>query len=204
MAVPKKARGGDGKFAPSIETAERDAEACRLRVRAMSFPEIAKTLGYADASHAAQAVARTLRATVEEPAAEVRKTELARLDDMYTAALAVLERMHVTVSQGRVVQHRVAGTGTWDPESRTWVGAEWVDLADDAPVLSAIDRLLKIQERRARLLGLDAPVKHEVRNVDAVDAEIEQLVARLAAGGQGPVAAEAPARTEAGGVPHSG
>lgn len=193
-----KPRGGDGKFTHSIETAERDAEACRLRVRAMSYPAIAKALGFADASHAAQAVSRALRATVEEPAAEVRKTEIERLDGMYQAALDVLERMHVTVSQGRVVQHRVAGTGTWDPETRTWVGAEWVDLADDGPVLQAIDRLLKIQERRARLLGLDAPVKHEVRNVDALDAEIEQLVARLAAGGKAETPAEAPAGTRPG------
>lgn len=191
--VVRKARGGDGKFTASIETAQRDAEACQLRQRGMSYPQIAKALGYSEASHASQAVARALRATVEEPAAEVRKTELARLDDMYRAALEVLERMHVTVSQGRVVQHRVAGTGTWDPETRTWVDAEWVDLADDAPVLQAIDRLLKIQERRARLLGLDAPVKHEVRNVDALDAEIEQLVARLAAGSKAEVAPEAPA-----------
>jgi len=185
------ARGGNGKFCKDPRTTARDAEACRLRQRGMSYPEIAKELGYSEASHASQAVSRVLRATVEEPGAEVRKTELARLDAMHRAALDVLERMHVTVSQGRVVQHRVAGTGTWDPEARIWVDAEWVDLADDAPILSAIDRLLKIQERRARLLGLDAPVKHEVRNVDAVDAEIEHLVARLAAGGQGPVAAEA-------------
>lgn len=168
-------RGGNGRYSKSLSSAERDAEACRLRVRAMSYAQIAKQLGYADEGHAYQGVSRALRATVEEPAAEVRKTELERLNNLYEAALAILERMHVTVSQGRVV----------------YLGD--LPLADDAPALAAIDRLLKIQERRARLLGLDAPVKHEVRNVDALDAEIEQLVARLATGSKAEVAPEAPA-----------
>lgn len=187
--------GGNGQFVKSADTAERDAEACRLRTRGLSYREIAAALGYDGEGSAYNAVKRSLNATLAEPAEEVRKTELQRLDDLYRAALAVLERMHVTVSNGRVVQHRVAGTGTWDAEAGRWVDAEWVDLADDAPVLAAIDRLLKIQERRARLLGLDAPVKHEVRNVDALDAEIEHLVARLAAGSKTEVATKAPAGT---------
>jgi hypothetical protein len=37
-----------------------------------------------------------------------------------------------------------------------------VALEDDAPVLAAVDRLLRIQERRAKLLGLDAPVRADV------------------------------------------
>jgi hypothetical protein len=32
-------------------------------------------------------------------------------------------------------------------------------LADDAPVLNAVDRLVKISESRRKLLGLDAPAK---------------------------------------------
>jgi hypothetical protein len=51
------------------------------------------------------------------------------------------------------------------------------------PVLQAIDRLLKIQERRARLLGLDAPTQHRVNvlSEDAIDAEIARLEAELRA-----------------------
>lgn len=170
-------RAGNGKYSKDPETAARDAEACRLRARALSYAEIAKQLGYVDEGHAYQAVKRALLATVAEPAEEVRKHELQRLDNLYKLALQIAERAHVVVSQGRVV----------------YLGDS--PLEDDGPALQAVDRLLKIQERRARLLGLDAPVKHEVRNVDAVDAEIEQLVARLGARGQGPVAAEAPAGT---------
>lgn len=175
--MPGGLRGGNGKFTADPDTAERDAEACRLRARALSYAEIAKRLGYVDESHAHRAVQRALKATVQEASDELRAVELKRLDGLYRLALKVAERAHVTVSNGRVVH----------------LGD--LPLQDDAPALAAIDRLLKIQERRARLLGLDAPVKHEVRNVDAVDAEIEQLVARLAAGGQNPAPAETPPGT---------
>ena len=137
-------RGGDGKFTRSADTAERDAEAARLRTRGWDYPRIAEHLGFAGRSGAYAAVQRALKLTVEEPAAEVRAMELERLDRLYEAAVGVLERHHVTVSQGRVVQ------------------LDGEPLPDDGPVLQAIDRLLKIQERRARLLGLDAAQKMDV------------------------------------------
>jgi len=43
----------------------------------------------------------------------------------------------------------------------------------------AVDRCLAIMQRRARLLGLDAPTKHEVMTIDAIDAEIARLEAEL-------------------------
>jgi hypothetical protein len=48
---------------------------------------------------------------------------------------------------------------------------------------------LKVMERRARLLGLDAPVKSQVTVTDQLDSEIEKLVAQLA----GDSAADQPA-----------
>ena len=85
-----------------------------------------------------------LKAIVEEPAAEVRQLELDRLDAMYDAAIKVLEAEHVTVSQGKVVM------------------LDGEPLKDDAPVLRAIETLLKIQQRRAALLGLDAKTQHDM------------------------------------------
>jgi len=46
------------------------------------------------------------------------------------------------------------------------VKMEGQPLEDDGPVLSAIDTILKIESRRAKLLGLDAPVKTDL-NVNA-------------------------------------
>jgi hypothetical protein len=58
-----------------------------------------------------------------------------------------------------------------------WDGAP---LLDDAPVLAAVDRLLKVQERRAKLLGLDVPVKRQVEvdgglRYEVVGVDLDQL-----------------------------
>jgi hypothetical protein len=133
---------GPGGFTRTPETAQRDADAARLRGRGWSYRRIAAELGI-DVHTAHDAVQRALKAIVEEPAQEVRQLELERLDAMYDAVMKVLETKHFTVSQGRLIKI--------DEEP----------LEDDAPVLAAVDRLLKIQARRAALLGLDAPTKVE-------------------------------------------
>lgn len=137
-------RGGDGRYVATPETAHRDAEAARLRGKGWTYRRIATEMGYESHTSAIDAVKRALDAIREEPAQEVRTLELERLDSMYAAVMRVLETKHFTVSQGRLIH----------------IGDE--PLEDDGPVLAAVDRLLKIQERRARLLGLDAPSKAEV------------------------------------------
>ncbi|MCF3101436.1 hypothetical protein IPZ58_07560 [Streptomyces roseoverticillatus] len=151
-------RDPTGKWMYTPESARRDAEAAELRARGMSYRRIAAELGI-DVHTAHDAVERALKAIVQEPAEKVRALELERLDLLYERAVQVLERRHVTVSQGRIVRE----------------GDQ--PLQDDGPVLQAIDRLLKIQERRARLLGLDAAtkanvsgaVRYEIVGIDAED-----------------------------------
>lgn len=155
-------RGHDGKFCETDEAAQRAGRAAHLRSRGMSYSRIAADLGYGDASAARKACQRALQAIVAEPAEELRQVELIRLDSMWVAALAVLEAKHFTVSQGKLIYN----------------GEDLLE--DDAPVLAAIDRLLKIQERRAKLLGLDAPVKTDVTITDGIDQQIQALVAQLA------------------------
>jgi len=170
-----RGRAPTGRFTAGLDTAQRDAEACRLRVRGLSYGEIATQLGYANDTAASLAIRRQLAATVTEAANELRQFEVERLNIYERAALGVLERKHVTVSQGRIIM--MGDT----------------PLLDDAPVLAAIDRLLKIQERRAKLLGLDAPTRVQVVTVDLVDAEIARLTAELAAQPGSPAADEASA-----------
>jgi hypothetical protein len=156
-------RSGKGKFVRSIDTAERDAEACRLRTQGRNYREIAAALGMADPAIAKRAVERALLAVVDEAARPVRILELARLDLMLGRAWTVLQAEHIAVSQGRVII---------DPRT----GEPMIDYG---PVLAAIDRVLKIQERRAKYLGLDAPVKVEAITVDQIEAEIAKLAAEL-------------------------
>ncbi len=154
---------GKGRFTRTLATAEREAEAARLRSRGWSYQRIANELGWANKGDAHHAVQKVLRDTVQEAGDDLRALELTRLDALYVAATEVLEREHITVSNGRIVS-RDDGT----------------PILDDAPVLQAIDRLLKIQERRSRLLGLDAPVKKDVSLTDERVAAIEALAEELA------------------------
>lgn len=161
-------RSPKGARERTITTAERDAQAARLRAQHLTYDDIAAQLGYSSRGHAYQAVQRALIAAVREPAEELRQIELDRLDALARTCQDVLARHHVVVSHGKVV-----------------AGSDGTPLADDGPVMQAVDRLLKIQERRAKLLGLDTPVKADVtvHQVDARDAELLEMIneARAAA-----------------------
>ncbi len=156
-----KPRSGRGRFVRTPATAKKDAEAAQLRAEGKTSDQIAEALAFSDRSVARRAVERALAATVREPADELRQLELIRLDALWMQAAKVMTSEHLTVSQGRVVE------------------VNGVPLKDDGPVLTAIDRLLKIMERRAKLVGLDSAAKVEVLSVDALDREIAKLTAEL-------------------------
>lgn len=63
------------------------------------------------------------------------------------------------------------------------VASELLDGDDRDVRLKAVDRLVRISERRSRLLGLDAPTKIEGFTIDQIDAEIARLSAELGVGG---------------------
>lgn len=84
-------RAGRGRFVRATTTAERDAEAAELRSQGLTFKQIADTLGI-DIHSAYDAVQRALRAIVQEPAEELRRLELDRLDTLQRAAMDILER----------------------------------------------------------------------------------------------------------------
>ena len=54
-----------------------------------------------------------------------------------------------------------------------------IETGSTKEVLNAIDRALRIMERRSKLLGLDAPMKQDLRITNRLDAQIEQLAAEL-------------------------
>lgn len=183
-------RGGNGRFIRNIKTAQRDADAAALRAKGLSFQRIANELGFSSKAKAYEAVQRALADLPREGIEDLRRMELERLDGMYQAAMDVLEREHVAISQGKVVRRRVGtevdefGHERLDDEGKPI--PLYADVLDDGPVLQAIDRLLKVQERRAKLLGLDAPTKVEMLTVDAIDAEIKKLQAEFAENADAP------------------
>ncbi len=156
----------------------------RLRVRGQSFAQIATALGFDSASTAQAAVKRGLVATVPtEVAADVRAMEVQRLDDLYARALLVAEREHLAHGNGRVVYEECPGVrhkghvepgGRVDRDGNT-AGCRGLPVLDDGPLLAAIDRLLRIQDRRAKLLGLDAPTRHSV-DAEALGRDILDMI----------------------------
>lgn len=154
-------RDGKGKFLYTVESAERDAHAARLRAKGWQFDRIATELGFASKAEAYRACQRVLKETVQEAGEELRQMERERLDRLSEAAWEVLERQHVTVSNGRIIS----------------LNGE--PLPDDGPVLGAIDRLLRISESRRKLEGLDAPSRVSV-DAENLGQEITAILDRLA------------------------
>lgn len=153
-------------MARTVEQAQIDAETLRLRSNGWSYRRIAaETKGTPLACSpkvALERCRRALRDVAVEAVEEHRALELERLDNMTAAANEIAAKHHVYVSaSGKVV---------YDGDER---------LRDDGPVLAAINTLIRISERRAKLLGLDAPARAQVEVVTydagSIDARIAEI-----------------------------
>lgn len=120
-----------------LEAIEQQMKALELRKAGKSFPAIAAALGYKGPAGAYRAVMSAIKRTMQEPADEVRKMELERLDAL------------------------------WE---KTW---KWAIELDEP---KAVDRALKLMERRAKYLGLDAPV---TVNHNFIKARAQEVADRL-------------------------
>lgn len=166
-------RDGGGKFARTIDTAERDAEAARLKARGFTYRQIAAAIGV-DVSTAHDMVKRILRETVQEPADELRliqceryEAQLLRLEAMERTVHEVLARKHYAFSNGRLMM--LPGVD----------GEPGEILEDDDVVLRAVAQLASLEDRRMRvaaqlseLMGLKIPVKQEIQ----LDAGVEYRI----------------------------
>lgn len=151
------------------DIADRRAKLIKYRLAGRSYEEIYRELGYGSTQAARKDFTRALEQNIAEQRTSMevyREAELLRLDQLTLEAVKVLARRHFVVAPGGKIAHH--------PETGQ-------PLEDDSVRLAAIDRLIKIQDRRAKLLGLDAPQRMEVLTLDAVDAEIQRLTDELAA-----------------------
>ena len=157
-------RDGTGRFIRTTETAERDAQAARLRNTGLGYRQIAEQLGFADKGDAWRAVQRALTDIVREPAEQLRATEAARLDDLYVEALEILERDHVMVSHGKVVE-----------------GPGGEPFLDDGPKLAAIREARQVRESYRKLFGVDAAKQIDVALEHRLDLDADLVADALAA-----------------------
>jgi hypothetical protein len=153
----------------SLATRENDARALEFRRRGLSYEQISAQMEWRSPSAAYQSVQRALADSAREASEEVRQIEAARLDELTRTLMRVLATKHYVVSaaSGVVAKH---------PETKQL-------LLDDGPVIQAVSGLLRISERRSKLLGLDAPVKSRVEVIteDVIDAELADVARQIAA-----------------------
>src|SRR5690606_28078765 len=104
---------------------------------------------------------RYMAGRVDPLADQYRQVELDRLDDLTARAYQVLTARHIVVQHGKVVRDENGNP-----------------IPDYAPILQAIGTLVRLSERRAKLLGLDAAVRvdAQVHQVDPADIELAQMI----------------------------
>lgn len=132
-----------------VELATRRAQAAAMRTAACTWQEIADALGYSSDKAAQVDVSRALNRQIVElaqPIEEWRQQQIENLRVLKLEALRVMNARHVKLWNGEPVIDEATG----EP------------YIDSMPNLAAADRLLKIEERLAKLLGTEAPVRQEV------------------------------------------
>lgn len=153
---------------PTVELtlSERNQRAATMKRRGLPYQVIADTLGIA-LSTAYGAVESAMKEIPFEDADTLRKIELAHLEIAQAKALEILEVRHVLADiKGKLIYDEDGNVAT-----------------DDTVALKAIDSLTKIQTRRSKLLGLDAPLKSmslvAVVTLDEMKQDIDGLFDRL-------------------------
>ena len=154
------------RFVRTPEQIELDHEAAMLRSDGKTFKQIADHFGLADPSGGYYMVQRAIEDIPREATVELIALELAKLDSLERRYHAIMDKHHVYVSaSGRVV---------YDGDER---------LEDDAPLMKAMEGLLRVAARRAKLLGLDAPTRAELNGLVGVVVEDRSEAAKAAVWG---------------------
>ena len=152
------------KHTPNLKTRELQAEICLLRLTGMNFSEIGAALGIRP-QHAHEQHRRAMQRVIQEPAQEVRELEVRRLDDMLKKLNDDYHKFFPLVNSGQVVRD-VMEDEDGEPIMKEDGRAVTYKLEDIGPRMAILDRMLKIMERRAKLLGLDAPVRRTLEGAD--------------------------------------
>jgi AraC-like DNA-binding protein len=125
-----------------LQARERERQVLQLFVRGLSWVEIAKQLGFAHDSGARHAFDRAAKRFPKKDAELATSIQRERLNDAR-----------------RRVYTELAGRQEPDPDNPGQMRT--VRLSPDE-VFRGVDRIVRIEEREATLLGLDAPRKSEV------------------------------------------
>lgn len=160
----------NGKHQAGEETHRRQQRIFELRRDNVSFPQIAQRLAVEEnrpnpytQGYIYKLYKRGLKEIIFEDVDAVRKMELARLDEMQNYIVQVLGSFQPLVNRGLIVVDYMEdehGNVVKDEDGNPIP----VKLQDVSVKLNAINTGIKIMERRARILGLDAPTKIAATN----------------------------------------
>lgn len=154
--------------------AQRRARAIELKNRGLSWQQVAEQMPYLDsegapsAAYACVDVTRALKQANKELSMgleEYREAARMRLDGLRRQVFAVLARPHYVLHQGQIVR---------DEDGNP--------MRDDGPILAAVDRLLRIEERQAKIDGTDASEKLTIALDRRADEEATVVVEAILAG----------------------
>lgn len=146
------------------------AEAARLKALGMPLEDIAERFGWftdegvPDTARAATAIRAHLASMYRFTIDEMKVIELQSLDELEYRLWKLLDGQHVVISQGRIVRDE---NGDPVPDARF--------------ILETADRIQKVKDQRAKMMGLYAPSKIEVISIDRIEQEISKLEQQLLA-----------------------
>lgn len=149
--VARKAGGRIAGDERTVTKTDRDRQAAQMREDGHGWLAIADKLGYASPGHAHNAVRQLIDRIPVEAVQSLRRHETARLEAARVSAIEVLRRRHVAISNGQIVY-----MPNDDPKTKPR------PIEDDGPALKALEVIVKISERLAKLNGLDAPQQVEL------------------------------------------
>jgi hypothetical protein len=166
-------------------TAELRKRIVELRDQDLEFREIAAIVGrdVAVVWRQYQRAMREIPATAVEEharkAAQRLDEQLLRIDMEREVLMDIVAKRHVHISNGRVI-HEIVGTN--EETGKPLYGEPY---EDDAPTMQAIDRLGRLDDQEAKLLGIypkqTISVERPTSELDAARiALIEQAKARVA------------------------
>lgn len=86
-----------------------------------------------------------------------RRRQLAEIQQAKWTLLDILHRSHVVVSEGQIVKREI--------ENPFGGESEWIELEDSDPLIRVASVLKGLWERESKLIGGDAPIKVESKNM---------------------------------------
>lgn len=140
----------------SIREAQRRTEMLELRLSGLTLEQIGERMGVGKGT-VSRVISSALTAQTREPADELLRLELGRCDLLLNEAMQTARAFHPLVIAGRVVRAPLldrTGRPLLDPATGEVLTGV---IEDKAPKLAAVAAAVRVMERRAKLLGLDAP-----------------------------------------------